>query len=190
LVDFFGSLAVLVFGRSYGSVPVAVATLFSLRSTHTRPAHTAEQLRSGCCRSNSTCGTGPYPPNGRMGHVHATYLSTGDASGVSNLVQHVANLSVCNLERFGSDRTKNIFLAIFSKSSKCTPLTEKHVLDTCFRACGIYTVRVPLIRVTILERQTGGEYESLITQTRNERSLHSSLPKLVDFTKKRSSALE
>ncbi len=67
-------------------------------------------------------------PNGQTGHVHVTYLSPGDAPGVSNLVQHVASMSVYNLEGFGSDRTKNRFLAIFSKSSKCTPLTEKLVL--------------------------------------------------------------
>jgi hypothetical protein len=76
-------------------------------------------------------------------------------------VQHVACLSVYNPERFGIDRTKNRFLVIFSKSSKCTPLTPKHVLDTCIGACGIYTVRVELFRVTILERETGGECESL-----------------------------
>jgi hypothetical protein len=100
-------------------------------------------------------------PNGQTGHVHATHLSTGDALGVSNLVQHVGSLSVYNLERFGSGRTKNRFLAIFSKSSKCTPLTEKRVLGTFAGACGIYTIRVELIRVTILERQTGAEYESV-----------------------------
>jgi hypothetical protein len=122
-------------------------------------------------------------PNGWMRHVHATRLSTGDAYGASNLVQHVDCLSVYNFERSGSDRTKNRFLAIFGKNSKCTPFTEKHVLDTCVGACGIYTVRVALIRFTILERQTGGEYESLKTQTRNERSLHNSLPKLVDLSK-------
>ncbi len=76
-------------------------------------------------------------PSGQVGHVHATHLSTGDAPGVSNLVQHVASMSVYNLEGFGSDRTKNRFLAIFSKSSKCTPLTEKHILDTCGEASGI-----------------------------------------------------
>ena len=100
-------------------------------------------------------------PNGQMGHVQATHLSTGDAYGVSNLVQRVASLSVYNLERSGSDRTKNRFLVIFSKSSKCTPLTEKHALDTCGGACGIYTVRTQLIRVAILEGQTGRECESL-----------------------------
>ncbi len=75
-------------------------------------------------------------------------------------MQDVDYLSVYNFERSGCDRTKNKFLAIFGKSRKCTPLTEKHVLDTCIGACGIYTVRAALIRVTILERQTGGECES------------------------------
>jgi hypothetical protein len=98
-----------------------------------------------------------------MGHVHATRLSRGDAPGVSNLVQRVASLSVYNLERLGNDLTKNRFLAIFSKSSKWTPLTERHVLDTCCGARGIYTVRVELIRVSTLDRQTGGEYEFLET---------------------------
>jgi hypothetical protein len=102
-------------------------------------------------------------PSGQVGHVRATHLSTGDAPRVCNLVQHVARLSVYNLDRFGSYRTKNRFLAIFSKSRKCTPLTEKHVLDTCGGACGIYTAHVGLIRVTVLERQTGVEYESLET---------------------------
>jgi hypothetical protein len=99
-------------------------------------------------------------PNRQMGHVHATHLSTGDAPGFRNLVQHLASLSVYNRERSGSDRTKNRFLAIFSKSNKCTPLTEKHALDTCGGELGIYTVRVQLISVTILERPTGGECES------------------------------
>lgn len=63
------------------------------------------------------------PPNGQMGHVRATYLSAAEAPGARNLVDHVASLSVYNIERLGSDRTKNRILVIFSKSSKCTPLT-------------------------------------------------------------------